>query len=754
MDLTEQHSITAEDSKILFISSNFPPVIGGSAVVYDQLCRNARGRIVALGAANDYRTGEPWPDIEQKDADRGYMIHRVPLLRPAASGSEPRNWIERVCHALFRDLPIMLGVLGFVFALTLKYRVKVICLGELIYGGWLVFPIRYLLRRKVVIYTHGEEISQEIDNFLARRRGLFLRHADAIVAVSLFCKGQIISKYMIDPAKIHVINNGVDLKSYNRNGKDRSVWPRDIRDKKIILSVSRLVERKGQENLVRSMSEILRFHPDAHCVIVGGGPLQEVLKTLVGDLGIWSSCTIVGPAPHELVVEYFRNCDLFALPCRTLPDGDTEGFGLVFLEAGACAKPVVAGIAGGTIEAVADGETGLLVDGTRVADIAHAIIHLLSHPESARKMGEEGWRRAQGCNWPAVALKFVSVCEMTDTARILPSYDTSDSAFPKRLGLKTFPPQLLVTVDVEEQFGWDDFDAQRHSVNGIEALEQFHQDCRSIGVSPVYLLTYPILTDPGYRSFLRRVVAKNEAEAGIHLHSWTVPPYWEQPNAFTSYQCNLPDHVELRKLQILCETFEKCFGKQVTIHRAGRWGGSDRTSAILEKLGISLDLSPSTGYSDERAGGPNFSNIDGSPFWSGERSSVLTVPASSVNYLRGPRWFSSAAFSVVRSWPSLQSRARQGGKPVRFSPENADASTLFAMARELKLRQHPTAVYTLHSTSLYANGNPYSTGQGKAGELRATSLSFLTRAIGANLLVPTTCKDLLAYARSVRGGAT
>src|SRR6202041_1262114 len=104
-------------------------------------------------------------------------------------------------------------------------------------------------------------------------------------------------------------------------------------------------------------------------VIVGGGPLEDRLREIAVEVGVSGQCTVLGPAPQHDVTEYFRNCDVFALPCHTLKDGDTEGFGLVFLEAGACRKPVVAGIAGGTIEAVADGETGLLVDGSSVADV-------------------------------------------------------------------------------------------------------------------------------------------------------------------------------------------------------------------------------------------------------------------------------------------------------------------------------------------------------------------------------------------------
>jgi teichuronic acid biosynthesis glycosyltransferase TuaC len=644
----------------------------------------------------------------------------------------------------------MARLLGYILFLIWRHNCKVICLGELVYGGWLVFPLRYIFRQKVLIYTHGEEISQNAENFLSYRRGTFLRHADGVVAVSLFCKGQIITKYHIDPRKIFVINNGVDLEAFNCSSENREIWPNNIQDKRIILSVSRLVERKGHEILIRAMPAVLERHPDAHCVIVGGGPLEERLREVAAEVGVSEQCTVIGPAPQSDVIEYFRNCDVFTLPCHTLPDGDTEGFGLVFLEAGACRKPVVAGVAGGTVEAVADGETGLLVDGASSQDVAMALDRILSDPAFAQGLADEAWRRSQVLGWRQVTQRFLEVCRSQRLLSLGPSYAPArmHEALP-RTNEKKIVPQLLVTVDVEEEFCWEEFDRARHRVRGSEALEQFHADCRQVGVSPVYLLTYPILMDESYRPFLKRVIANHEAELGIHLHSWTVPPYWEQANVFTSYQCNLPENIERRKLETLCRVFEECFGQPVRIHRAGRWGGGERTSALLEKLGISVDLSPSVGYSDVGVGGPDFRNLDGTPFWSGDQRNVLTVPASSVNYLRGPRWLSSAAFGSTRSWPSVKSRMQKRGTPVRFSPENADEATLFAMAHEIGLRALPTAIYTLHSTSLYSSGNPYSTGDGDALDLRRRSVNFLRRAIEAKLLRPTTCAELFNLAKAM-----
>ena len=177
-------------------------------------------------------------------------------------------------------------------------------------------------------------------------------------------------------------------------------------------------------------------------------------------------CTILGEADEETTTNYFKTCDLFVLPCRTLPDGDTEGFGLVFLEANACGKPVVAGAAGGTIEAVADSETGLLVDGNDPAKIAEATIRILSDCQLASRLGLEGRRRAEASGWDTVTKRFLDLAGTTEASEpIRFSFEPKTFAFPLQ---SDQPPQLVVTVDVEEQFEWDRFSKSEYHVHGAK----------------------------------------------------------------------------------------------------------------------------------------------------------------------------------------------------------------------------------------------------------------------------------------------
>ena len=198
------------------------------------------------------------------------------------------------------------------------------------------------------------------------------------------------------------------------------------------------------------------------------------------------------------------------------------------------------------------------------------------------------------------------------------------------------------------------------------------------------------------------------------------------------------------------ENLKRSLTSSVAIHRAGRWGGNDRTAALLEDLNIKVDLSPSTGYRDPPVSGPDFSNLDGSPFWSGPRQSILTIPASSLNYLRGPAWLSTTSFKAKRRWPIAGRGWIPLGKPVRFSPENANSDTLVAMTQELRLRGIATAVYTLHSTSLYAGGNQYSSTPADTDALLSRSFEFLKHAIESGSVKPTTCASLYDQASALR----
>ena len=172
-----------------------------------------------------------------------------------------------------------------------------------------------------------------------------------------------------------------------------------LRDKKVIVSVGRLVHRKGQDSLIAALPEILQRHPQAHILMVGEGPYREHLEKLVKGLKVEGAITFIGRIKHADLPRYISVGDIFAMPSRSRLAGlEVEGLGIVYLEASACELPVIAGISGGAPDALLEGETGITVDGTNPAEIASAVISLLDDPLKASAMGRRGREWIQS-NW-------------------------------------------------------------------------------------------------------------------------------------------------------------------------------------------------------------------------------------------------------------------------------------------------------------------------------------------------------------------
>lgn len=164
-----------------------------------------------------------------------------------------------------------------------------------------------------------------------------------------------------------------------------------VADRDVIVCLSRLVPRKGQDTLIRAMPEIAKKVPGAVLVVVGGGPYRRTLEGLARRHGVADRVIFTGRVPAEEIVDHHRLADVFAMPCRTRGAGlDVEGLGIVYLEASACGVPVVAGRSGGAPETVRDGQTGLVVDGTSSGEVAEAVTGLLGDRPRASAMGVRG----------------------------------------------------------------------------------------------------------------------------------------------------------------------------------------------------------------------------------------------------------------------------------------------------------------------------------------------------------------------------
>jgi phosphatidylinositol alpha-1,6-mannosyltransferase len=164
-----------------------------------------------------------------------------------------------------------------------------------------------------------------------------------------------------------------------------------LADRPVVVCVSRLMPRKGQDVLIRAWPHVRASVPDAALLLVGGGPERGSLEKLVASTGLEQDVVLTGSVPWAELPAYYGAGDVFAMPCRTRHRGlDVEGLGIVYLEASACGLPVIAGRSGGAPDAVDDGVTGHVVDGTSERSVAAAVVRLLSEPDRAREMGAAG----------------------------------------------------------------------------------------------------------------------------------------------------------------------------------------------------------------------------------------------------------------------------------------------------------------------------------------------------------------------------
>ena len=399
--------------RCLLIASIFSPINGGSAVVYETLCRFApKGSMVVYAAWRHYIDGREIPGWREHDAAVPYPIYRAELLRPIIQ-PPPRNRWESLRRMLTVDLPLKWRVMREVRRIVKAHDINVVCIGELTSGSWIGIFCQHFLGCRMISYIHGEEITTETEyRFYGRARRRYLKQADAVVAVSQFTVNALTRLMGINREKIQLIHNGVNTERFVPGAPDPSLLDRyGLHGKRVILTVGRIVPRKGVDVVIRAMPKVLETVPDARYLIVGEGDYRPILERLVSDLGLGESVIFAGRVTEDELAAHYQLCDLFAMPNREMPDGDTEGFGLVFLEANACGKPVIGGRAGGAVEAVLDGENGLLVDGWSVTEVTDALLRLLGDSDLYAQIAARGLEIAQASNSRTKAMQFFSLCQ-------------------------------------------------------------------------------------------------------------------------------------------------------------------------------------------------------------------------------------------------------------------------------------------------------------------------------------------------------
>ena len=263
--------------------------------------------------------------------------------------------------------------------------------------------------RRIVALTHGHEVwwSKVFPFTLAMRR--IGSTTDALTYLGEFTRKAISAALTPKAGDAMVkIAPGIDTDHFAPVDATMLRESLGLTGKRVIVSVGRLVHRKGQDYLIEAMSAIVHEIPQAHLVLVGEGPYREHLVKLVQKYSLDDYVTFIGRIQYAELPKYICLGDVFAMPSRSRFRGlEVEGLGIVYLEASACGLPVIAGASGGAPDAVIEGVTGTVVDGEDSAAIAVAAINLLNDPERAAKMGQDGrdWI-VQKWRWQIWAEKF------------------------------------------------------------------------------------------------------------------------------------------------------------------------------------------------------------------------------------------------------------------------------------------------------------------------------------------------------------
>ena len=358
--------------KSLLVSSNyFPPQVGGisamMAALYEHL---GPTRVCCLTGVSASPTGA--------DKHGGGRVYRRSAAFAPPRARRAVLWGLVLAEIMMRDRPQ-------------ATQIATIDDGHL--GVWL----RRWLRLPFLVYAHGNEILDVLQGTWPRQR-VDLQAADRIVANSRFTAG-LVEQAGVDRGRIHVIHPGCDSERFRPRPIDRALRERLLGARaggRVVLTVGNLVERKGHDMVIQALARVIRRVPDATYLIVGEGPYRDDLDRLARTAGVRDRVVFAGRVDTDELPDIYALSDVFVMPSRVRPAAcDVEGFGLVFLEANACGKPVIGGRTGGIPEAIVDGKTGFLVEPESVADIVEHLGIILTNNELAGEMGRQGRTRVK-----------------------------------------------------------------------------------------------------------------------------------------------------------------------------------------------------------------------------------------------------------------------------------------------------------------------------------------------------------------------
>ena len=378
-----------EKFRLVVLTTGFAPVKGGIPTYTWEICKGlaVRGADVTVIAV---------------DADQAVAFDRC-----TAAQRGMRVLRARRRYGLRELSMLILGIYA-----CLKYRPDVVLATIWLPCGILALVLKALLRVPYVMTVHGYEVFRGTRTPRDRIRSatmwamrLSANNASKILCVSRFTREAAI-RAGVDAAKTEYVPNGVDTSRFCRGPIDAGLRQRfGVPRGRMLLTVGELVDYKGQDRVIEALPRVLAIHPDVVYVVIGRGGFLGELQRLVARLEVESRVFFLGGVSDDDLLNWYREASLYVMVSRVNREtGDVEGFGIAFVEAGACGTPCIGGDSGGVPDAVIHGLTGELVDPLDAKKVADAIIRLLNHPELMERYGRNAVVRARTeVDWRLIA---------------------------------------------------------------------------------------------------------------------------------------------------------------------------------------------------------------------------------------------------------------------------------------------------------------------------------------------------------------
>ncbi|MBT4139129.1 MAG: glycosyltransferase family 4 protein [Candidatus Latescibacteria bacterium] len=359
----------------ILIANDYPPITSGIATVFYEIWRRLPPEQTRVLAPK-------MPKTQQIDASCPTRIKRIRLPLGESGIAKLLKTTRTLQWTLVQGL---------------FNRPSRIHCGQVISSGIAGLLCKKLYGIPYVTWVYGSETARLAQGGKsANLMRKVLEESEWIITNSNMTSEEFLS-FGVPKEKIRRVYPGVDPERFAPTPKNQDwIDKLEIQDKRILLTVARLDQRKGHDKVLQALPHL----PDDVVYLIGGTGREEPrLRQIASDLNIEDRVHFLGFVTDEDLPTLYNLCDVFVMPNRvtegTALAGDIEGFGITFIEAGSCEKPVIAGRSGGAVEAVLDGQTGLLVDPTSETEIVEAILRFLDEPDFAKKMGQQARQRIQ-----------------------------------------------------------------------------------------------------------------------------------------------------------------------------------------------------------------------------------------------------------------------------------------------------------------------------------------------------------------------